>query len=293
MSTPQAGILAAVPNLSRYLEFSSVPDTDLTAVVGGLASRKLAEDVVIGIGPSLVQGLKGSIELLRTFPSLSGPGCEVPSTQADIWCWIKGDDRGEIAHTGRSIAHQLQPAFRCSRLVDGFSYDGGRDLSGYEDGTENPEGELAFTAAITEGAGAGLDGPSFVAVQQWVHDLDHFEGLAQDDRDNIIGRRRSDNEELDDAPISVHVKRTAQESFDPEAFVVRRSMPWADAGGEGLMFAAFGESLDPFEAQLKCVTGQEDGVVDGLFRFTRPVSGSYFWCPPALDGALDLSALGM
>jgi putative iron-dependent peroxidase len=97
MSTPQAGILAAVPNLSRYLEFSSVPDTDLAAVVGGLASRKLAEDVVIGIGPSLVQGLKGSIELLRTFPSLSGPGCEVPSTQADIWCWIKGDDRGEIA----------------------------------------------------------------------------------------------------------------------------------------------------------------------------------------------------
>jgi putative iron-dependent peroxidase len=60
-----------------------------------------------------------------------------------------------------------------------------------------------------------------------------------------------------------------------------------------LMFAAFAESLDPFEAQLKCVTGQEDGVVDGLFRFTRPVSGSYFWCSPALDGALDLSALGM
>jgi deferrochelatase/peroxidase EfeB len=138
MSTPQAGILAAVPNLSRYLEFSSVPDTDLAAVVGSLASRKLAEDVVIGIGPSLVQGLKGSIELLRTFPSQSGPGCEVPSTQADIWCWIRGDDRGEIAHTGRSIAHQLQPAFRCSRLVDDFKYDGGRDLSGYEDGTENP-----------------------------------------------------------------------------------------------------------------------------------------------------------
>ena len=50
----------------------------------------------------------------------------------------------------------------------------------------------------------------------------------------------SDNEELEDAPESAHVKRTAQEDFEPEAFVVRRSMPWADATSEGLEFVAFG-----------------------------------------------------
>ena len=65
-------------------------------------------------------------------------------------------------------------------------------------------------------------------------------------------------------------------------------MPWADASGEGLMFVAFGKSLDAFEAQIARMTGQEDGVVDGLFRFTRPISGSYFWCPPVADGALSL-----
>jgi len=287
MSTSQAGKLADVLSLSRYLEFTLLPDTDPAPALRDLASRKLGADMVIGIGPVLVGILKGSVDGMRAFPAMSGVGCEIPSTQADIWCWIRGSDRGEITHLGRSITAQLAPAFRRSRLVDGFKYDISRDLSGYEDGTENPEGDDAVEAAIA------ADGSSFVAVQKWIHDLDHFQSLPQDDQDNIIGRHVSDNEEFDEAPESAHVKRTAQESFDPEAFVVRRSMPWADESGEGLVFVAFGKSFDAFEAQLRRMTGLEDGIADGLFRFTRPVSGSYFWCPPVDGDTLDLSALGL
>ncbi len=293
MSTSQPGILEPVPSFARYLEFAAIPDQDPVPVLRDFASWKLDQTVVVGLGPGLVQGLKQSIEGLRALPSLSGPGCEVPSTQADIWCWIRGSDRGQITHSARSLAHALRPAFRCERVVDGFKYNQGRDLTGYEDGTENPEGEAAVAAAIVASAGSGLDGSSFVAVQQWLHDLDRFESLPPDQRDNIIGRRIIDNEEFDDAPVSAHVKRTAQESFDPEAFVVRRSMPWADASGEGLMFVAFGRSLDAFEVQLRRMAGLEDGVVDGLFRFTRPISGSYFWCPPVSNGVLDLTAIGL
>jgi putative iron-dependent peroxidase len=196
-------------------------------------------------------------------------------------------------HHGRAIENALGSAFRLDRVVDGFKYDRGLDLSGYEDGTENPKGDDAVAAAIVGGRGPGLDGSSFVAVQQWIHDLDHFESLSPDERDNIVGRRLSDNEEIEDAPPSAHVKRTAQESFEPEAFVVRRSMPWADAIGEGLMFVAFGKSLDAFEAQLRRMVGEEDGITDGMFRFSRPISGSYFWCPPVADGKLDLRALSV
>ena len=74
---------------------------------------------------------------------------------------------------------------------------------------------------------------------------------------------------------------------------MRRSMPWADASGEGLQFVAFGKTLDAFEAQMRRMAGLEDGITDGLFRFTRPVTGSYFWCPPTFDGTLDLQALGL
>ena len=293
MSTPQPGILSPVPTFSRYLEFGSLPDSDPSAVLRDLAARDVDEQIVIGIGPGLVQGLGRSIEALRPFPAMSGPGCEVPSTQADVWCWIRGDDRGQITHQGRAISQLLAPSFACRRVVDGFQYNGGRDLSGYEDGTENPEDDAAEKAAICQDGGSGLAGSSFVAVQQWLHDLDHFESLTQDDRDNIIGRRLSDNEEIDEAPASAHVKRTAQETFDPEAFVVRRAMPWADACGEGLMFIAFGHSLDAYEVLLRRMTGQEDGIIDGLFRFSRAVSGSYFWCPPVANGKLDITALGL
>lgn len=297
MSTPQAGILADLPDLSRYLEFNLLPDSDPAPVLSDFATRNMGMEMVIGIGSGLISILKGTVPGVRAFPAMSGPGVEIPSTQADIWCWIRGTDRGEITHLGRSVTAQLSPAFERSRLVDGFKFDVsreiGRDLSGYEDGTENPDGDDAVEAAIAQGAGAGIDGSSFVGVQKWVHDLDHFQTLSQDDRDNIFGRHMSDNEEFDEAPESAHVKRTAQESFDPEAFVVRRSMPWSDETGEGLVFVSFGKSFDAFEAQLKRMTGQEDGITDGIFRFTRPVSGSFFWCPPVSGGRLDLSALSI
>lgn len=293
MSTPQPGILAPVPEFSRYLEFAMIPDQGRDDVMRGLRALAIDENIVVGLGPGLVRWLGGTVEPLRAFPALSGPGCEVPSTQADLWCWLRGADRGEIMHRGRAFGHAMAGVFHCDRMVDGFTFGGGRDLSGYEDGTENPTGDAAVDAAILRGAAQALDGSSFVGVQQWVHDLDRFETMAQGERDNIIGRRLSDNEELDDAPVSAHVKRTAQESFTPEAFVLRRSMPWSDSDGSGLMFVAFGHSFDAFEAQLRRMTGQEDGILDGLFRFTRPISGSYFWCPPVLDGSLDLSTIGV
>lgn len=293
MSTPQPGILAPGSAFSRYLEFSLAPDADPKPALQALAARAINEEIVIGLGPGLVQKLEQSIEGLRPLPALSGPGCEIPSTQADIWFWVRGDDRGWIMHKARAFSKMLDPAFRLVRNVDGFTYDKGLDLSGYVDGTENPEGDDAYAAGIVQGAGDGLDGSSFVATQQWVHDLDHFDTLSEAERDDTIGRHIRDNEEFDEAPASAHVKRTAQESFDPEAFIVRRSMPWADATGEGLMFVAFGKNLDAFEVQLRRMAGLEDGIIDGIFRFTRPISGNYFWCPPVSNGCLDLSAIGL
>ena len=68
------------------------------------------------------------------------------------------------------------------------------------------------------GRGEGKDDSRFVAVQQWVRDLSHFVSLFEPKGDNIIGRRISDNEVIDDAPDSAHVKCTALESFEPEDF---------------------------------------------------------------------------
>jgi putative iron-dependent peroxidase len=293
MNAAQPGILGPVPRAARYLFF------DLNQVsAAGEALRRLSKvvdgkGVVAGLGEPLLRALGRPIDGLREFPKIEEPRARVPSTQAALWCWLRGDDRGELVLRARGLGKILALAFEPAGAIDAFRYGRGLDLTGYEDGTENPRGKKAVDAAIVKGRGPGLDGASFVAVQQWVHDLDRFDAMAGKDQDNAIGRRKRDNKELGGAPSSAHVKRTAQESFAPEAFVLRRSMPWADATRAGLVFTAFGKSLDAFEAQLKRMTGAEDGTVDALFTFTRPVTGAYFWCPPVKRKGLDLRAIGL
>ncbi len=294
MDNRQPGILPPVPTQSRYLEFSAVPDRFTAGDLTALQEIAIDESIVIGIGPGLLRGIGVEIAGHRGFPALSGPGVEIPSTQADLWVWVRGTERGRILHASQRIEALLSPSFLRCRMVDGFRHEqAGLDLSGYQDGTENPKGQDAIDAAFLASEVPGLDGSSFVAVQKWQHDLGHFFALPTLEQDHIIGRRRSDNEELDDAPSFAHVKRTAQESFSPEAFVLRRSMPWADRDGEGLNFVAFGKTLDAFEAQLRRMAGLDDGVLDGLFRFSKPLTGGYFWCPPQRDGHLDLTLLGL
>lgn len=293
MSSFQPGILESLTPHSRYLTFhlnANATAQDVTEALRQLAQIPLGSDLVVGIGQVTVQKLGQSIVGLREPSTFGSGGVAIPANPAALWCWLRGDDPGELLHRGRKICAQIAAAFETVQELDAFIYDGGRDLTGYIDGTENPSGDAAVAAAIDERS--PVAGSSFVAVQRWVHDLDHFQSLEQGERDHIIGRRQSDNEELHDAPAWAHVKRTAQESFSPEAFVLRRSMPFVDGQAAGLNFVAFGSSFDAFEAQLKRMVGLEDGVHDGLFRFTRPTATSYFWCPPVQpSGALDLRSI--
>ena len=292
MKNFQAGILAPVPAQARYLTFTLRAGAQPRRALNRLAGLVNGESCVAGIGLPLLRALNRTIPGMRRFPSYARQGARVPSTPAAVWCWLRGADRGELILRSQAIERVLAPAFRLDSAIDAFRHGTGRDLTGYEDGTENPKSVKAVAAAIGGGAGAGLDGSSFVSTQLWVHDFDRFNAMRSHAQDNAIGRRRRDNVELAYAPASAHVKRTAQESFRPEAFVVRRSMPWNDATRAGLVFVAFGQTPDAFEAQLKRMAGAEDGIVDALFKFTQPVTGCHFWCPPVARGRLDLRALG-
>ena len=292
----QNGILQHITPHATYLSFTIKPAADIAAIRSALIALSSLVDgdhVVLGLGASLVAALGKTIDGLYEFVGIEGSRVGLPATPAAVWCWLRETERGELAHQTRRVRLALNPAFDLQQAIDGFKYDTDRDLTGYEDGTENPKDEAAFSVAIVQGQGAGLDGSSMVAVQQWLHYFDKFDAMPSQDQDNAVGRRRSDNEELEDAPESAHVKRTAQEDFEPEAFSLRRSMPWAEQGKAGLIFVSFGSSFYPFAAQLRRMSGAEDGIVDAIFKFSQPVTGSYFWCPPMKDGRIDLSAIGL
>lgn len=287
----QQGLLATpVPAHARHLFFAVQSAEALPAALDALLPQVDGQSLILCVGAPLVKALGREVPGLRAFPQLDA-AVENPSTQHALWLWLRGEQRGDLFLRAQALEQALAPALRLVDSVDGFLHRGGHDLSGYEDGTENPRDEAAVQAAIVAGDQAGLAGSSFAAFQLWKHDLNYFKSLPQAEQDNIIGRRLSDNEELDDAPASAHVKRTAQESFAPEAFVVRRSVAWADERGAGLAFVALGHSLDAFEVQLRRMSGLEDGIIDGLYRFSRPLTGGYYWCPPMDQAGVDLSLL--
>ena len=284
----QTGMLPEpVPPLARHIFFTLESTEHLTAALRRLAAIVDGDATVVGFGKSLLQALNVQLEKLRIFPAMSNQGIDIPSTQYGLWCWLRGDDRGELLHRTEALIAALAPALKVVQVTESFRYLSGHDLTGYEDGTENPVEQAAVDAAIDSESPGG----SYAAIQHWVHDLKSFKTLPQEEQDHIFGRRLSDNEEIDDAPESAHVKRTAMEDFEPEAFVVRRSMPYIDGDEAGLVFLSFAKTLDFFEMQLQRMIGLDDGIVDGLFGFSRPISGGYYWCPPTENGQLQLSAL--
>jgi porphyrinogen peroxidase len=281
-------ILQPVPPVGTILVFDMEPGADPRPALDVL--RVLPARVTVGIGEPLALALTTHIPGLRSFGGVTGAGMSFPSIQGALWVSIGGDERGEVLDRGIELRRKMK-GFRLIEEVDTFRYRGGRDLTGYEDGTENPKGDAAIEAAfVAEGP---LAGGSFVAVQKYVHDLERFTGFEAKARDAIIGRSFDTNDEIPDAVASAHVKRSAQESFDPPAFMVRRSMPWGTVTEHGLYFVSFVSDLHKFERVLRRMAGLEDGVVDGLLTITRAVSGGYYFCPPTNNGALDLRVLGL
>lgn len=287
----QPAILSGPAAQGRSLTFRLIPERQAAAALARLVEIFDPAWGVVGLGLPLVLALGAAIPALRGFPALVGSDCTVPSTQQALWLMLTDDDRGVLFDRSQRIQQALADAFALDDALDTFIYAGGRDLTGYEDGTENPPEKERAAVALAEGE-PGYQSSSFVAVQRWEHDLNAFNAHPQAERDAMIGRERVSNEELADAPASAHVKRSAQEDFAPAAFMLRRSMPWATAHAQGLEFVAYGRSLDAFEQVMRRMTGLEDGVTDALFRFSRPVTGGYYWCPPIMAGRLDLRLLG-
>lgn len=289
--THQPAVLLPPPARGRVLTLRRRLGAELRAATARLAAGFDPAWGAFGLGSPLTRALGVELPGLRPFPSLDAP-FEIPVTQGDLWISLRGADSTELFDRGEAVAALLGADFAIEDAKETFFYAGGRDLTGYEDGTANPPAEEAEAVAIC-GTDGPLTGSSFVAVQRWVHDLSAFRRHSEAERDAMIGRRHADNEEIEDAPESSHVKRTAQELYTPEAFMMRRSQPFADASECGLEFIAYCRTLDAFERMMRHMAGLDDGVSDALFDFSRPTRSGYYWIPPVRDDRLDLTAIGI
>ena len=248
-----------------------------------LPGRRLIEtpvpegDQVVAFGAGILGTVLDIPDNLQPFHAYAGQHT-APATQADVFVWLHGHRRDELFARAIEWRDTLAPHATIVREEQGFVFRDSRDLTGFVDGTANPKGEARHeTALIDEGPHAG---GSFVLAQRWVHDLVGFGQLPVGDQERVIGRTKPDSIELtgDAMPPDSHVSRTDL----PGASIYRRSMPVGGVRDAGLFFLAFSADQARFVRLLDSMFGRAaDGMHDRLLGYSRPISGSFYYAPPA------------
>ncbi|ORM64782.1 Dyp-type peroxidase [Pantoea rwandensis] len=235
---------------------------------------------VIAFGDTLWRDLQGasSAPELKAFAPLGKS--IAPATQRDLLIHIQS-----LRHdVNFSLAQAALTAFADAVVIEeethGFRWVEERDLSGFVDGTENPQGDARQQVAIiAEGPDAG---GSYVFTQRWEHNLKLWNRMAVEKQEAIIGRTKVDNEELpaDQRPATSHLSRVDLKEEGKGLKILRQSLPYGTASGtHGLYFISYCNRLYNIEQQLLSMFGERDGKMDAMLRFTKPVTGSYFFAP--------------
>jgi putative iron-dependent peroxidase len=153
-----------------------------------------------------------------------------------------------------------------------------RDMTDFIDGTENPQGVAReLVAIIPEGVFAG---GSYVMAQRFVHDLPAWNKLSLSAQEKVIGRTKPDSIELEDVAATSHVGRVDIKEEGKGLKIVRHSLPYGTVSGDhGLFFLAYCNTLHNIKVMLESMYGHNDGKVDSMLRFTKAVTGAYFFAP--------------
>ncbi|UXA12836.1 Dyp-type peroxidase [Mycobacterium sp. SMC-8] len=238
---------------------------------------------------------------LHPFIALDGGVHRAPSTPGDLLFHI----RAETMDVCFELATKLVPAMGAISVVDethGFRFFDNRDLLGFVDGTENPDGPLADSATQIGDEDPDFAGGCYVHVQKYLHLMDAWNALPTEEQERVIGRTKLDDIELDDAvkPANSHVALNVIEDEEGnELKIVRHNMPFGEVGtGEfGTYFIGYSRTAAVTERMLRNMfLGDPPGNTDRVLDFSRAVTGSMFFtpitdflnnAPPLPDSATD------
>jgi putative iron-dependent peroxidase len=201
----------------------------------------------------------------------------MPASQHDAVLWLSGSAYDVIFEVSRNAIAALGPLASVAEETSSWPYMHDRDLTGFIDGTENPTlvdaPELVLIPDGSPGAGGTI-----LLLQKWVHDSAMWESLSLHEQERVIGRQKLDSVELDPKAHDSHVARTDQDTFGK---IFRRNMPYGTVTDHGTMFVGFSATQKPLATMLESMAGLEGGVRDALTRYTRPLTGAYYFIPPA------------
>ena len=285
MRTTQGGIFSLGAASHAYLEWDLAEGVPARALVSALASVQEPRlttggvNFVCGFRPELWRALQpdnAPAQLHGFNQPIAGPdGFTLPATQHDAVIWLSGSAYDILFDVTHALTGKLDGLASVADETTSWPYRHNRDLTGFVDGTENPPLDEAHAVVAIPHGQPGAGG-SVLLLQKWIHDSAAWEALSEPDQEQVMGRTKPDNLELDDKPATSHVARTDQETF---GHVFRRNMPFGSTTRHGTMFVGFCAEQRPLAAMLESMAGLTDGVRDALTRYTHPLTGAYYFVP--------------
>ncbi|WP_019933154.1 Dyp-type peroxidase [Oceanimonas smirnovii] len=287
----QAGICAE-PNLHAHYLFLNIVPGSHAAVTAALARlpalwRELESSYadaafsgLVAIGNRVWDNLYPDDRPpeLTAFPA---QGDAAPETPADLFVQLRAD-RLDVAYIGvQRVMALLAGLVNVQDERQGFRYLDCRDMTGFVDGTENPQGEdRASVALLADGPFAG---GSYVHVQRFHHRMNRWQKLSLSSQEAIYGRTKADNIEFassDKAPTA-HTRRTSLKDETGRSMeILRQSMPWGSATEQGLVFISCCNTPRHFTAMLESMYRKDNnGHFDHLTLFTEAKTGAAFFAP--------------
>jgi putative iron-dependent peroxidase len=285
VSTSQSGIFALGTASHAYLEFDARQEGTAQELVAAVASLREPRTTMGGV--NLVAGFRP--ELWRTlFPEdapadvegfnqdLLGPdGYTMPATQHDAVLWLSGSAYDVIFDMARDAIGALDGLASVAEETSSWPYRHDRDLTGFIDGSENPDLIDAPEVAVIPEGRPGAGG-TILLLQKWSHDAASWEALPVARQERVIGRTKEDSVELEDKPPDSHVARTDQDEFGK---IFRRNMPYGTVTDHGTMFVGFSAEQERLTTMLESMAGLTDEGRDALTNYTRALTGAYYFVP--------------
>ena len=222
---------------------------------------------------------------LHPFVELSGLGTPPPPRPATCLFHIRAETLDVCFELAGRILKSMAGAVTVVDEVHGFKFFDNRDLLGFVDGTENPDGPIAVSATAIGDEDPDFAGSCYVHVQKYLHDMQSWESLSVTEQEQVIGRTKLEDIEMDDdvKPSNSHIALNVIEDDDGnELKIVRANMPFGELGkGEfGTYYIGYSRTPEVTERMLRNMfIGDPPGNTDRILDFSTAVTGALFFSP--------------
>jgi porphyrinogen peroxidase len=222
---------------------------------------------------------------LHPFVEIRGGRHHAPATPGDLLFHIRAESMDVCFELATKLVESMDGAVTIVDEVHGFKFFDNRDLMGFVDGTENPDGPIAVSATQIGDEDPDFAGGCYVQVQKYLHDMGSWNSLSTQEQERVIGRTKLDDIEMNDAvkPANSHIALNVIEDDDGnELKIVRHNMPFGEIGkGEfGTYFIGYSRSPAVTERMLdNMFIGDPPGNTDRILDFSTALTGGMFFTP--------------